>query len=162
MGDAACHLTHVCLSCGRFREEPAGHVCEHCGAGADGTPVETAVRALSGIRSMNTILYCRHWPAALEFYRQVLGLPETFSNEWFVEFEVVPGTSLSVADAARTSIEPSDGRGITVSIRVRDLEAVRSLLAARGAEPTPVTRRFGSTVFDVRDPEGHRLEFWAG
>jgi hypothetical protein len=38
MGDAACHLQSVCLSCGRFVEAvgPAGR-CPHCGAATDGS-----------------------------------------------------------------------------------------------------------------------------
>ncbi len=38
MGDAACHLDAVCLSCGRFRDGALSRddVCPHCGEPVDG------------------------------------------------------------------------------------------------------------------------------
>lgn len=156
MGDPACHLSRTCLSCGRLIDDGNGSSageerCPHCGA-SEGPLVAQRV---------NTILYCRDWRAAADFYGSVLGLARTFSNDWFAEFEVAPGASVSIADAARTSIEPGGGKGITLSLRVSDLAAERARLADRGAAPGPVRRRFGSEVFDVWDPEGNRLEFWA-
>lgn len=41
-GDPACWLDQVCDACGRIRERPHSAVCEHCGAGPDGTTTEAA------------------------------------------------------------------------------------------------------------------------
>lgn len=127
--------------------------CPRCGASRDGA-------AGVEVRGANFILYCDRWTETVEFYRGVLGLAETFSNDWFVEFRLGDGASVSVADVSRTSIRPVDGQGMTLSIEVADLDAARSTLTRRGAAPTDPTIRFGSRVFDVHDPEGHRIEFW--
>lgn len=113
------------------------------------------------VERVNTILYCRRWAETVEFYRDLLGLKPGFANEWFVEFSLGGGSYLSIADAARASIEPADGQGLTLSLEVRELTEVRRWLEERGVEPGEVRRRFGSPVFDVCDPEGHRLEFWS-
>jgi catechol 2,3-dioxygenase-like lactoylglutathione lyase family enzyme len=36
----------------------------------------------------NTILYCKRWKETVAFYQQHLGLPITFSTDWFVEFRL--------------------------------------------------------------------------
>lgn len=156
MGDPACHLSSVCLSCGRFVEE-AEAVCPHCAAAVDGT----GPRPLFTARQINSILYCAEFGATVEFYRDLLRLEVAFANEWFVEFRLGNASTLSIADAARTTIEAAQGRGMTLSLKVDNLEGLRERLIGLGIEPTPVSERFGSSVFDVHDPEGHRIEFWA-
>ena len=116
-------------------------------------PVFTPQRA-------NTILYCRHWSATVAFYRSLLGLPVSFENDWFVEFQLNDGAYLSVADASRASIAAVAGQGITLAWQVRDLAGMHAHLAAAGAPVTPIRRRWDAWVFYCHDPEGHRLEFW--
>lgn len=108
----------------------------------------------------NTILYCRYWPATVAFYRHVLGLPVSFENDWFVEFQLSEGANLSIADASRASIAAVAGQGITLAWQVRDLTHLHAHLAAANAPVTPIRRRWGAWVFYCHDPEGHRLEFW--
>ena len=156
MGDPACHLSSVCLSCGRFVEE-AEAVCPQCGAAVVGT----GSRPLFAARQINTILYCARFGATVKFYRDLLRLEVTFANEWFVEFRLGGIATLSIADAGRTTIEPAQGRGITLSLKVDDLDGLRECLIRLGIEATPVSKRFGSRVFDIHDPEGHRIEYWA-
>jgi len=38
MGDPACHLSSVCISCGRFLEGAQQLACPHCGELLDGGP----------------------------------------------------------------------------------------------------------------------------
>lgn len=154
MGERACFLDATCLTCGRFLEgvDADGQECPHCGTAREVAGVD--------VRGANFILYCDRWRVTVDFYREVLGLTETFSNEWFVEFRLGGGASVSIADAGRTSISPVRGQGMTLSIEVPDLDATRRTLDHRGAEPSPTVIRFGSRVFDVHDPEGHRIEFW--
>lgn len=156
MGERACFLDATCLSCGMFLEgaDADAAECPRCGAARELASVD--------VRRANFILYCDHWRDTVDFYRRVLGLTETFSNEWFVEFRLGEGASVSIADAGRTSIRPVQGQGMTLSIEVSDLDAARRLLDRRGAQPSPTSIRFGSRVFDVHDPEGHRIEFWVG
>ena len=113
------------------------------------------------VQRTNTILYCRRWPATVQFYRDQLRLPVAFENDWFVEFQLNAAAYLSVADAAHTSIAAVDGQGITLAWQVLDLEEVRTHLLEQGIAATPLRRRWDAWVFYCHDPEGHRLEFWA-
>lgn len=114
------------------------------------------------IKATNTILYCRNWQATVEFYRTGLKLLVLSSNEWFVEFKLNELSRLSIANEARTSIDSSAGKGITVSLQVSDIEQTRNELMEAGITPTPIKELWGSQVLYVHDPEGNRLEFWAG
>jgi catechol 2,3-dioxygenase-like lactoylglutathione lyase family enzyme len=112
------------------------------------------------IRRSNTILYCTHWETTVAFYRDQLGLPATAHTDWFVEFQLNGGATLSVADASRTTVRPGSGAGITVSLAVPDVDQARGELESRGVTPGPIRSVWGSRAFFVFDPDGHRLEFW--
>jgi catechol 2,3-dioxygenase-like lactoylglutathione lyase family enzyme len=119
------------------------------------------VRPLVTITRRNTILYCRRWRETVEFYRAQLGLAVLARRDWFVEFAIGTDSALSVADASRTTIDPVDGQGITLSWRVADLAATRTRLVDHGLEPTPVRRVWDAVAFYLFDPEGHRIELWS-
>jgi catechol 2,3-dioxygenase-like lactoylglutathione lyase family enzyme len=112
------------------------------------------------IRRTNTILYCARWAETSRFYSEVLGLPVSFRNDWFVEVELGPGTHLSIADESRSSINPNHGAGITLSWEVDDVEATRNALLAAGVDVSPLGSRFGSPTVDLFDPERNRIELW--
>lgn len=109
----------------------------------------------------NTILYCERWQETVAFYRDVFGLPVAFTNDWFVEFALGPGSFLSVADAARSSIAPGGGAGLTLSWQVGDVEEARTRLLAAGAAVAETGLRWGAAVVDLFDPEGNRIELWS-
>ena len=109
----------------------------------------------------HTILYTDRWAETVAFYRDSLSLTIAFENEWFVEFVVGPGSFISIADAARSSIAPAHGDGITLSFQVDDVHAARSDLIKAGVKTGDVGVRWGVDVVDVHDPSGNRLEFWA-
>jgi catechol 2,3-dioxygenase-like lactoylglutathione lyase family enzyme len=113
------------------------------------------------VERTNTILYCRRWADTVAFYRDRLGLPEAFANDWFVELMLGPDSFLSVADAARASIPPGDGAGITLSWQVRDVEDARARLIDDGVEVGEIGERWGAAVLDLYDPEGNRVELWS-
>jgi catechol 2,3-dioxygenase-like lactoylglutathione lyase family enzyme len=111
---------------------------------------------------MNVILYCRQWGEAVAFYRDKLGFPTKLATFWLVEFEVAPNTYLSVADAKRTSIQPSDGAGITVTFKVADVRGVWQDLLGKDVKVEPIRdNHLGGQAFFLRDPDGNRLEFWS-
>jgi len=113
------------------------------------------------IRQSNTILYCERWAEAVVFYRDVLQLPVATERDWFVEFRLTESAFVSVADAARASIETSKGQGLTLALQVEDVVAAHDRLAAAGVAVGPVKRHpWGANSFFCRDPEGYRLEFW--
>jgi predicted enzyme related to lactoylglutathione lyase len=114
------------------------------------------------IRTVNTILYCKKWVETVAFYRDVLKLPTLSSNDWFVEFELNQNTRLSVADETRATVKSAEGRGITISLQVADLEEIRSELLQAGLGPTPIKEIWGSQTSYLHDPEGNRLELWMG
>ena len=114
------------------------------------------------IKAANTILYCEKWQETVAFYKNGLKLLIISSNDWFVEFKLNEMSRLSVANEARTSIDSGDGKGITISLQVADIDQTRSELMETGIVPTLIKDVWGSKAMYVRDPEGNRLEFWMG
>jgi catechol-2,3-dioxygenase len=114
------------------------------------------------IKSTNTILYCKKWDETVEFYRTGLKLLVLSSTEWFVEFKLNEMSRLSVANEARTSIDSSGGKGITVSLQVADIEQTQAELIEAGINSPPIKEVWGSKAIYIHDPEGNRLEFWSG
>ena len=114
------------------------------------------------IKTVNTILYCRRFEETVAFYRTKLRLPETITREWFVEFKLNTASRLSIADAARTSMDSNGGKGITITIEVDDIETVHLFLNKVGLDPPPIKAHpWHARVIHIFDPEGNRLEFWA-
>jgi 2-polyprenyl-3-methyl-5-hydroxy-6-metoxy-1,4-benzoquinol methylase/predicted enzyme related to lactoylglutathione lyase len=114
------------------------------------------------IETCNTILYCEKWSETTAFYRDALSLPVNVASDWMIEFAVAPNSCLSVADARRTSIQPSRGAGITLTFKVADLNGVHAKLEAKNIAVDPIRDcKMGGQAFFLRDPEGNRLEFWA-
>lgn len=114
------------------------------------------------IEVSNTILYCKNWEESVLFYKSKLGLPVTVSRGWFIEFKLNDSSRLSIADAAKTSIDSNEGKGITITFRVADIFATHSYLAKLGVKPTPVKEHpWGAKVLYIYDPDGNRIEFWS-
>ena len=128
------------------------------GAPPDGDGLATPLVA---VEQFNTVLYCRHWLPTVRFYRDDLGLPVVDENDWFVEFRVTGGSSLSIADSARAPVDHVAGQGITLSWRVTDLAAARERLVERALQPSEIRTVRNAAVFYVADPEGHRIEAWS-
>jgi predicted enzyme related to lactoylglutathione lyase len=114
------------------------------------------------IRTANTIVYCRKWKETVNFYQAQLQLQVTTALDWFVEFRLNETARLSIADAARTSMESCDGKGITLTMEVDDIESTHSYLEEAGLHPPAIRdHAWGARVFFIYDPEGNRLEFWS-
>jgi catechol-2,3-dioxygenase len=114
------------------------------------------------IKAANTILYCTKWEETVAFYRDGLKLLVISSTDWFVEFKLNESARLSVANEARTSIKTGKGKGITISLQVAGVEETRTELIESGLDPGPIKEIWGSKAIYLNDPEGNRLEFWAG
>jgi catechol 2,3-dioxygenase-like lactoylglutathione lyase family enzyme len=114
------------------------------------------------IRTANTILYCNNWLETVAFYREKLQLEVTVARDWFVEFELNEKSRLSIADASRATLDSCEGRGITLTMAVDDLEKTHAQLQATGLHPPPIRKHsWGAQVVYIHDPEGNRLEFWS-
>ena len=116
----------------------------------------------TAVRRCNTIIYCRRWRATVTFYRDIIGFPSAFSNDWFVELTVAPRSFLSIADEARATIRSSQGDGITLSFEVADVSRMRRRVIRKGIIAERVrTHPWGARCFFIHDPEGNRIEFWS-
>lgn len=114
------------------------------------------------IKIVNTILYCGKWKETVAFYKEILNLHVACSREWFVEFELNKTSRLSIADASRTSVAASGGKGITITMKVDDIEKACSFLREKGLNQITVKEHsWGAKVIHFFDPEGNRLEFWS-
>ncbi len=114
------------------------------------------------IKAANTILYCKKWEETVEFYRDGLKLLVISSTDWFVEFKLNESARMSVANEARTTVKSGEGRGITISLQVADVEELRAQFVEAGFNPTLIKEIWGSKAMYIHDPEGNRLEFWSG
>ena len=113
------------------------------------------------IKRTNAILYCNHWKETVAFYRDRIGLKVAFQNDWLVEFYLTRTAFLSIADQSRTTMSSADGKGITLSFQIDDIEALHLQLLKKGFSPTDIhSKLMGADVFYLRDPEGTRIEFW--
>lgn len=114
------------------------------------------------IKAANTILYCRNWQETVAFYRDGIKLLVLSSNDWFVEFKLNEAARLSVANEARATVKSGDGKGLTISLQVADVEQLQAELTEAGISSSPIKEVWGSKAIYVRDPEGSRIEFWEG
>ncbi|MBS3808883.1 MAG: VOC family protein [Desulfobacterales bacterium] len=112
-------------------------------------------------KTANTILYCKQWEQTVAFYRDRLGLPVNFSNDWFVEFRLTDSSRISIADQTRASVKSCGGKGFTLALEVEDIDSVRADMEKSGLVPTDIRDHpWGARVFYFHDPEGHRIEIW--
>ena len=113
------------------------------------------------IIASNFILYCKNWEETVDFYSNKIDLPISFRNDWFVEFILNDLSRLSVAHESRASIKSSSGAGITLSLRIHDIQSQRELLINKGVDtPEIKLHAWGASVLYIYDPEGNRIEFW--
>ncbi|WP_461834084.1 VOC family protein [Desulfothermus sp.] len=114
------------------------------------------------INTTNTILYCKKWNESVDFYKTQLKLAVTTNHNWFVEFKLNEASRLSIADEAKATIDSNEGKGITISLQVDDIESIYWDLKKQGLKPTPLKNHaWGAKVFYIYDPEGNRIEFWS-
>ena len=109
----------------------------------------------------NMILYCKEWGKTVRFYRDRLHLPVNFATDWFVEFRLTAISRLSIADEKRASVKSGGGQGVTLSLEVKDIEAVQEYTQKIGLNPTEIWKHpWDARVFHLFDPEGNRIEIW--
>jgi len=114
-----------------------------------------------GLVATNTILYCKEWDATVRFYREGLQLPVLFHADWFIEFGLTATSRLSIADEKYASIKSCGSNGITITLQVEDIEAIRECADNMGLNPTEVKAHpWSARLFYLFDPEGHRIEIW--
>jgi len=115
------------------------------------------VHPLIDIERPNSVIYCRHWPETALFYKTKLCLPVSFENDWFIEFRLTDSAFLSIANAARASIQDVQGQGVTLTWKVPNLEQTKQLLDDQGIATTTIRQKWDAQVSYFYDPEGHRI-----
>ena len=109
------------------------------------------------VESFHTILYCRKWDKCVSFYRDTLGFRVVDTKPGFVEVQVTPESRIGLLRGAKND---SPGR-VILSFRVGDVDKMHDVLSERCRDVTAVRMHpWGARLFELRDPEGRRLEFW--
>ena len=113
------------------------------------------------VESFHTVLFCRKWDACVSFYRDVLGFKVVDTKPGFIEFQVAQGSQIGLLKPSKDSASEPDDTSFILSFRVRDVEEIHKTLSARCTGITAVKQHsWGARLFELRDPEGRRLEFW--
>jgi lactoylglutathione lyase len=107
-------------------------------------------------------VFTHDWAASAAFYRDILELPEKFSDAemGWAEFDV-GGPSLAVERADPEESEHPDlvGRFLGVSLAVDDIEALHATLVTRGVKflGPPSRQPWGGVLAHLEDPDGNVL-----
>jgi len=113
------------------------------------------------VKTANTIFYCKKWEETVRFYRDHLNLTVNFSTDWFVEFTLGTTSRLSIADEKHASIKSCNGKGITLSFEVEDIDNEWEFVNKAGLKPNMIkTHVWDARIFYLFDPERHRIEIW--
>lgn len=113
------------------------------------------------VESFHTILPCRRWDACVSFYRDVLGFEAVDIRPGFIEVEVAPGCRIGLLRRTKDDGAESPDASVILTFRVANVDEIYNTLSARCREVSPIKPHpWGARLFDLRDPEGRRLEFW--
>ena len=114
------------------------------------------------VESFHTVLFCRKWDACVSFYRDALGFEVVDTKPGFVEFQIAPGSHISLLRQTGNDKSDDPDSSFILSFRVEDVEEIHKTLSARCTGLTAVKQHpWGARLFELRDPEERRLEFWA-
>jgi catechol 2,3-dioxygenase-like lactoylglutathione lyase family enzyme len=114
------------------------------------------------VESLHTVLLCEKWEECVAFYRDVLGFPVVAERRRFVEFQVTPGARIGILRPLRPPSPPPDRDRVILSLCVSDIEEAHEALKVRCPDlPAIREHPWGQRVFEFRDPEGWRIEFWS-
>lgn len=104
------------------------------------------------------ILFVKNMKAVTAFYRDIVGLspdPEQpFPEHRFFRFDTGP-CKLCLHSASK----PNEGRQ-KIGFHVESVSAVHQSLKRKGLRLRKLENEDGRACFDIRDPEGNRLQFW--
>ena len=114
------------------------------------------------VSSFHTVLFCEKWEECVSFYRDVLGFRIVEKRDRFVEFEVTGGARIGILRPLHPDAREPDHEPVILSFRVSNIEETHADLKMRFSRlPAVREHPWGAMVFELRDPEGWRLEFWS-
>ncbi len=104
------------------------------------------------------ILFVKNMKATITFYRDVIGLTpdedQPFPEHRFFRFDT-GACKLCLHSASR----PNEGRQKLV-FHVESVSAVHQHLRSKGKRLRKLENNDGRAIFDIRDPEGNRIQFY--
>ncbi|MEJ2110675.1 MAG: VOC family protein [Acidobacteriota bacterium] len=113
------------------------------------------------VESIHAILFCSNWNAIVTFYRDILKFGVVDEKPGFVEFEVAAGSCIGLIRAAGRASAGDIPVPMVLSFRVEDIKETHRSLSERCKTITAIREHpWGALVFELKDPEGRRLEFW--
>jgi len=113
------------------------------------------------VESFHTILRCRKWDACVSFYRDTLGFEVVYTRPGFVELQIAAGSRIGLIKQNRKNEPKNPDASVILSFRVENVEKAYEILAMRCKGALEVRQHpWGARLFELRDPEGRRLEFW--
>jgi len=114
------------------------------------------------VKSLHTVLLCEKWEDCVSFYKDVLGFPVVYERDRFVEFQVTPDACIGILKPLKADDpRPSHDR-VILSVCVEEIEEAHAKLKARCPDLPAIRKHpWGPRVFEFRDPEGWRIEFWS-
>ena len=113
------------------------------------------------VDSFHTVLFSRKWDACVSFYRDILGFAVVDEKSGFVEFEVASDSRIGLIQSERCSDPVRNEYSFILSFRVENVEEIHKILSMKCSRVSAVKRHsWGARLFEVKDPEGRRLEFW--
>ncbi len=118
--------------------------------------------ALLPVESLHTVLICEKWEECVSFYKDVLGFPIVYERDRFVEFEVTPGARIGILRPLDPDTPKPSKERVILSLCVPDIEEAHAKLSTLYPDlPTIRKHPWGPRLFEFRDPEGWRIEFWS-
>ena len=103
------------------------------------------------------MLFVKDMKTVIAFYRDVVGLvpdeDQPFPEHRFFRFNT-PGAKLLLHSASK----PNGGRQKLV-FQVESVSAIHQRLKSKGKRLRKLENNDGHAIFDIRDPEGNRIQF---
>ena len=109
------------------------------------------------MRLGNIILFVKNMKAVIAFYRDVVGLTpdedQPFPEHRFFRFDT-GSCKLCLHSASK----PNEGRQ-KIGFEVESVSELHKDLKSKGLRLRKLENEGGVAVFDIRDPEGNRIQF---
>jgi catechol 2,3-dioxygenase-like lactoylglutathione lyase family enzyme len=116
---------------------------------------------ICSVESFHTLLFCSKWDDCIAFYRDILGFAVVDEKPGFIEFEVRPGSRIGLLQSVRDGASKKRAAPHILSFRIENLEEVHKDLSSRCPTASALRKHpWGALLFEIRDPEERRLEFW--